>query len=271
MAVYAIGDIQGCFDELQRLLEHLDFDPAKDRLWFTGDLVNRGPKSLATLRFVKSLGDRAITVLGNHDLHLLAVNEGLNSTRKKDTLDKTLHAADAPELLDWLRHRPLLHYDKTLKTILVHAGLPPQWTLKRARKNAAKVEKKLRGSKYREFLANMYGNQPNQWSKDLSGMNRLRFITNALTRLRYCTPSGKMDFDHKLAPGTQPELLLPWFRVPERRSMDTRIVFGHWSTAGYLFENNVIALDTGCIWGGNLTAIRLDSPHSHPTSVSCNR
>ena len=271
MALYAIGDIQGCYDELQRLLEHLDFDPDKDQLWLTGDLVNRGRKSLPTLRFVKSLGDRAVTVLGNHDLHLLAVSEGLQNSRKKDTLEQILTAPDVAELLDWLRHRPLLHYDKKLNTLLVHAGLPPQWTLKRALRCAGKVEKKLRGPKYRKFLAGMYGNKPNQWSRDLSGKDRLRFITNALTRLRYCTSAGAMDFDHKQAPGSQPKALLPWFRIPDRRSADTRIVFGHWSTAGYLFENNVIALDTGCIWGGNLTAIRLDSPHSHPTSVACRK
>jgi bis(5'-nucleosyl)-tetraphosphatase (symmetrical) len=271
MAVYAIGDVQGCHDELQRLLDHLNYDQGKDCLWFTGDLVNRGPKSLKTLRFAKSLGDRAITVLGNHDLHLLAVYEGLQTTRKKDTLDAILNAPDAPILLDWLRHRPLLHYDKTLNTIMVHAGLPPQWTLKRARKCARKVEKKLQGPKYQKFLANMYGNQPHQWSKELRGLDRLRFITNALTRLRYCSVEGEIDFEHKLAPGTQPQPLLPWFQVPNRHSKDVRIVFGHWSTAGYRHENNTLALDTGCIWGGNLTAIRLDSPHSHPTSISCSR
>jgi bis(5'-nucleosyl)-tetraphosphatase (symmetrical) len=269
MAVYAIGDIQGRFDELERLLDHLSFDSSTDQLWFTGDLVNRGPKSLATLRFVKSLGDRAITVLGNHDLHLLAVSEGLQTLRKKDTLDEILDAPDAPDLLLWLRHRPILHYDQGLNTLMVHAGLPPQWTLKRARKCARKVEKELRGDKYKDYLANMYGNKPNQWSEDLSGMDRLRFATNVFTRMRYCTPEGEMDFEHKLAPGTQPDSLVPWFQVLERRSIETKIVFGHWSTAGYRIENNAIALDTGCIWGGSLTALRIDFPHFHPTSISC--
>ena len=269
MAVYAIGDIQGCYDELQRLLDHLNFTPDEDSLWFTGDLVNRGPKSLATLRFVKSLGGHSVAVLGNHDLHLLAVSEGMQTIRKKDTLDKILSAPDAAELLHWLRHRPMLHYDETLNTIMVHAGLPPQWTLKRARKSARKVEKKLRGPNYRDFLAAMYDNKPDKWSKELRGIDRLRFITNALTRLRYCTADGKMDFAQKMAPESQPESLFPWFQAPGRRSIDTKIVFGHWSTAGYRIENNTIAVDTGCIWGGNLTAVRLDSPHLHSSNISC--
>ncbi|RUM94154.1 MAG: diadenosine tetraphosphatase [Thiothrix sp.] len=269
MSIYAIGDIQGCYDELQRLLDHLNFTPDKDHLWFTGDLVNRGPKSLATLRLVKSLDDHAVTVLGNHDLHLLAVSEGLQTLRKKDTLDKILDAPDAAELLHWLRHRPILHYDEALNTMMVHAGLPPQWTLKRAQKCARKVEKKLRGPKHLNFLAKMYDNKPDKWSKELSGMDRLRFITNAFTRLRYCTPDGRMNFDQKMAPGSQPDLLLPWFQVPGRRSISTKIIFGHWSTAGYRIENNTIAIDTGCIWGGSLTAVCLDSPHFHSTNISC--
>ncbi len=269
MAVYAIGDIQGCYDELQHLLDRLSFNPEEDYLWFTGDLVNRGPKSLATLRLVKSLGEHAITVLGNHDLHLLAVAAGFQTLRKKDTLDKILNASDAVDLLHWLRHRPMLHYDSRLNTAMVHAGLPPQWTLKRAQKCAHRVEKKLRGPKYKDFLAQMYDNKPNQWSKELTGIDRLRFITNALTRMRYCSADGTLDFNQKMAPGNQPESLLPWFRIPGRRSIGTRIIFGHWSTAGYRIENNTVAIDTGCIWGGNLTAVRLDSPHLYTTSFSC--
>ena len=269
MAIYAIGDVQGCLSELHQLLEKIRFDPAGDRLWFCGDLVNRGPASLETLRFIRSLGDTAISVLGNHDLHLLAVSTGAQSLKRKDTLRTILDAPDAGELLDWLRHRPMLHYSKPLKTALVHAGLPPQWSVKKARKLAREVEECLRHGDYHAFFQQMYGNKPARWRNSLTGIERLRFITNALTRIRYCDEKGRLDFDNKLGPNGNGNGLMPWFRVPGRKSASKRIVFGHWSTLGFVNENNVIGLDTGCVWGGQLTAYRLDIPVAHPISMVC--
>ena len=262
MAVYAIGDIQGCYDELRSLLDLCRFDPAQDRLWFTGDLVNRGPDSLAVLRFVRDLGERAISVLGNHDLHLLALAEGLGKANPADTLQPVLDAPDRDELLHWLRHRPLLHYDAGIDTALIHAGLPPQWDLRDARARSAELEAVLRGDDYRDFLAHMYGNQPKRWAMDLAGWERLRFIVNCFTRLRYCRADGELCLKAKGEPGTQPPGCLPWFQVPGRRSAETRVVFGHWSTLGLHHDDNVLALDTGCLWGGLLTAARLDGDHA---------
>jgi bis(5'-nucleosyl)-tetraphosphatase (symmetrical) len=256
MAVYAIGDVQGCFAELQRLLEKLHFDPAADRLWFTGDLVNRGPRSLETLRFVRALGDAAVTVLGNHDLHLLAVAHGVSRTRRRDTFGDVLGAPDRDELLDWLRRQPLLHREGGF--YLIHAGLPPQWSAEEAERHAAEVEAVLAGEDYPEFFRHMYGDQPDLWSDSLEGWDRLRFITNCLTRIRYCEHDGRVDFKQKGAPGSQPPLLMPWFAVPERRSKGENILFGHWSTLGFYAEQGVFCLDTGCLWGGELTALRLD-------------
>lgn len=256
MAVYAIGDVQGCYAELQGLVEALRFDPAVDRLWFTGDLVNRGPQSLETLRFVRSLGNAAVTVLGNHDLHLLAVASGISHTRRRDTFGDVLGAADRDELMDWLRRRPLLHGEGGF--YLIHAGLPPQWRIEEAENHAAEVEACLRGGDYPELLRRMYGDQPDLWSEALDGWERLRFITNCLTRLRYCTAGGRLEFHQKGRPGSQPQGLLPWFEVPGRRSRDAGIVFGHWSTLGFYRGENVVCLDTGCLWGGQLTALRLD-------------
>ncbi len=259
MGIYAIGDIQGCFDDLQRLLELIRFDPAHHRLWFTGDLVNRGPRSLETLRFVRQLGESAVTVLGNHDLHLLAIH-ATNSTCtcKHDTLSGVLQAPDRDELLHWLRHRPLLHFDASLNTALLHAGLPPQWNIGQARRHAAEVECALRGTGWRDFFRHMYGNRPSLWSDGLQGWERLRFIVNCLTRLRYCTAEGAIDLRSKGPPGSQPAGLLPWFQVPDRSSRDTRILFGHWSTLGLQQDDNIYALDSGCLWGGSLTALSLD-------------
>ncbi len=269
MAIYAIGDIQGCFDALQRLLEQIKFSPDSDQLWFTGDLVNRGSKSLETLRFVKQLGKQAITVLGNHDLHLLAIDAGYCKLNKgSDTLLPVLTAPDREELLEWLRYRPLLHLDTGLNTAMIHAGLPPQWDITQAQQRATEVETVLRGKKWRSFFKHMYGNQPEYWSKELQGWDRLRFIVNCFTRLRYCTTKGKIDFREKGKPGTQPPGLLPWFEIPNRKSQDTRIIFGHWSTLGLWKTDNICAIDTGCLWGGSLTAVQLDG-EMKITSIPC--
>jgi bis(5'-nucleosyl)-tetraphosphatase (symmetrical) len=260
MAVYAIGDIQGCGDEFERLLERIQFNPEHDTLWLTGDLVNRGPRSLDVLRWVKSLGDAAITVLGNHDLHLLALALAPNEKRKaKDTLDDILNAPDRDELLHWLRHQPLLHHDAQLRRTLIHAGLPPQWDLALAQACAREVETALRDiQRARELFEHMYGDEPDQWRDDLQGMARLRFITNSLTRLRVCTSDGRLKLKEKTPLAELKPGLLPWFRVPQRRSRNERIVFGHWSALGFYDQDNVLGLDTGCVWGGALCAMRLD-------------
>ncbi|MBI5461769.1 MAG: symmetrical bis(5'-nucleosyl)-tetraphosphatase [Gammaproteobacteria bacterium] len=258
MAVYAIGDIQGCYRELQHLLDYLRFDPAHDRLWFAGDLVNRGPHSLETLRFVRNLGDAALTVLGNHDLHLLAAADDPARIKAGDTLHPILDATDREELLAWLRHQPLLHHDATLGFTLVHAGLPPQWDLAQAQACAHEVETVLRGADHADYFAHMYGNGPTLWAEELSGWERLRFITNCLTRLRYCDNDGHTALAFKGAPGSQPEGFLPWFSLPQRRTRDLNILFGHWSTLGPRDDPGIYPLDGGCLWGGQLTALRLD-------------
>lgn len=257
MATYAIGDLQGCYDEFRLLLDHIKFDDSCDHLWLVGDLVSRGPQSLAVLRFVKNLGKQAITVLGNHDMHLLAVSQGNRSHYKDDSLDQVLAAPDRDELLYWLRHRPLLHYSKKKNYVLVHAGFPPEWDLAMAMKYANEVEQVLRGDEFSELMKDLYGNQPNQWSNELTGINRWRFIINCFTRLRYCHPNGVLNLKEKGPLGSQPAELLPWFEVPHRLSAKERIIFGHWSTLGLVTRNNVWALDTGCLWGGQLTALRI--------------
>lgn len=268
MAVYAVGDLQGCLDPLQRLLEQIAFDPAADRLWLVGDLVNRGPQSLATLRFVHGLGEAAVSVLGNHDLHLLAVAETGQGLRSGDTLQEILDAPDAGELLDWLRRRPLLHHDAALGWSMVHAGLPPQWDLTLARTCAAEVERALRETPAALF-AEMYGDRPDLWTDALRGAERLRFCLNAFTRMRYVDAAGRLDHDCKEAPANAPAGLVPWFRAPGRLSAGERIVCGHWSTLGLVDENGVIALDTGCVWGGKLSAVRLDAPARPVVAVDC--
>ncbi len=269
MATYAIGDIQGCFDALEFLLEKIAFDPLKDTLWFAGDLVNRGDKSLETLRFIKNLGERAISVLGNHDLTLLALSEGCENI-KHHTLDDILNAPDRTELIDWLRTQPLLHHDKSLGYTMVHAGLPPQWDLKLAQQCAHEVEQVLRSDNYREFLANMFGNKPRKWKNSLQGWDRLRFITNSFTRMRYCKPSGKLNFTDKGVIGSQKEGYIPWYEVPNRKNQDLKIIFGHWSTLfGHTSQPDVFALDTGCLWGGSLTAMRLDCTEPEYVAVEC--
>jgi bis(5'-nucleosyl)-tetraphosphatase (symmetrical) len=260
MAVYAIGDVQGCYDPLQRLLDLLHFDPVVDTLWLVGDLINRGPHSVEVLRLVQGLGERAAVVLGNHDLTLLAVAAGQVKPKRKDTFHSILDAPDGAELLDWLRRRPLLHHDPALGFTMVHAGLPPQWDLELARRGAQEVEAALRGPNGEDFLGRMFGGEPRRWRDDLTGYDRLRFIVNALTRMRFCTADGTLSFAEKGPPGSQEPGLLPWFAVPRRRNADLHIVFGHWAALGYYRAPGIYALDSGCVWGNRLTAIRLDAP-----------
>jgi len=258
MATYAVGDVQGCYDELRILLDAIRFDPAADRVWFVGDLVNRGPKSLKTLRFIRSLGDSAVCVLGNHDLHLLAIALSDSAPSSTRSLDNILRAKDCGEILDWLRFQPLAHYDKDLNTLMVHAGVIPQWSVKDVLARAQEVEQALQGKQPEKFLDKMYGKKPNIWSDDLTGNDRLRFITNCLTRIRFLTEKGALDFDEKLGPKTAPKNLTPWFKADDRKTADTRIAFGHWSTLGLMDKPNLLSLDTGCVWGGALTAIQLE-------------
>lgn len=255
MATYAIGDIQGCFEALERMLELIRFDPTEDRLWFVGDLVNRGPDSLATLRFIKDLGERAITVLGNHDLHLLTVAAGHARLHKGDTVQDILDAPDREDLLHWLRTRKLMHAQDGWA--MVHAGLLPQWTIEQALELAGEVEHVLAGPDHLDLLGAMYGNQPDAWRDDLTGHDRLRVIINAMTRLRLCTRTGQMDFKHKSAPRLLPAGHFPWYAVPGRASAGRYIVFGHWSTLGLHAADDVVALDSGCLWGNALSAMRL--------------
>ena len=262
MATYAIGDVQGCAEALFSLLDLIAFDREHDRLWFVGDLVNRGPHSLEVLRFVRGLGERAVSVLGNHDLHLLASAAGAREPRAKDTFGDVLGAPDRDTLLDWLRTRPLLHLDEESGFAMVHAGLPPQWTLQEAQALAREVEEVLCGTAADAFFREMYGNEPRRWSPALSDSARLRFVVNALTRLRYITSDGALEFRHAGPPGTQASGLVPWFEAPGRRSRESHIVFGHWATL-QLHEpvdpvHRVHHLDTGCVWGGALSAMRLE-------------
>ena len=258
MATLAIGDIQGCFDSFRRLLDICHFDPARDRLWLVGDLVNRGPKSLKTLRLIKSLGSAAQIVLGNHNLYLLMVAEGGAKYRgKDDTLQGILDAKDREELLDWLRHQPLCYTEGNY--CMVHAGLLPQWSAIQARELSREVEKVLQGPNYREFILNLWGSEPASWSNELSGWQRLRVIVNAMTRMRFCTPDGVMEFKTKGELVNAPAGHLPWFEVPNRQSADSVLVTGHWSALGLQITPNRLALDSGCLWGGHLTAVRLEN------------
>ncbi len=256
MSIYAIGDVQGCFGTLCCLLERIAFDAARDRLWFAGDLVNRGPRSLETLRFVRNLGVSALTVLGNHDLSLLMAAEGLGKRSRGDTFDDVLTATDRTELLDWLRHQPLFHVEDGF--CLVHAGLLPAWDVMLAQALAGEVENALTGTNWREFLAHLWGSEPAAWDAELTGWARLRVIVNAMTRLRFCTPEGMMDFQTKGETASAPAGYLPWFAVPNRRSADATLIFGHWSALGLKVWPHLLATDSGCVWGGMLTAIRLE-------------
>lgn len=253
MATYAIGDIQGCFEALGALLERIAFDRARDRLWFVGDLVNRGPHSLEVLRFVRELGERTTVVLGNHDLHLACLAEGSTRRRADDTLDAVLAAPDARELLAWLRQRSLLHVENGYA--MVHAGLLPQWSLERAQGLAREVESALRAPDYRELLAHLYGSEPRSWDESLTGWERLRVIVNAMTRMRFCTPAGTMEFSAK---GIEPPAgYVPWFETRAARFEPT-LVCGHWSALGLSVSRRLVALDSGCVWGGALSALRLE-------------
>ncbi len=260
MATYAIGDIQGCHDELCRLLEKVNFDTSRDTLWFCGDLVNRGGQSLAVLRLVKSFGERAIVVLGNHDLSLLAIAERQTADQEKvnPELREVLFAPDRNELLYWLRTRPLLHIDRGLGFLLVHAGLAPRWNVDEAERSAREVEMRLRGDGASRLLKAMFGNKPDQWSPRLQGLDRLRATINVLTRMRYCDVRGRIAYGEKGAPGSQRPGLYPWFEVPGKSARDLRIVCGHWSTLGRFAGMGVYAIDGGCVWGGELIALRLD-------------
>lgn len=268
MAVYAIGDVQGCYEPLLRLLDKLHFDPDIDRIWLTGDLVNRGPHSVETLRHISTLGTAATTVLGNHDLTLLAVAEGHVKPGKKDTFYDVLDAPDAAELLAWVRGLPMLHHDAGLGFTMVHGGLSPHWDLAQALACAREVEAVLRGPGYPEFLAHMFGSEPRVWRDDLEGLPRLRHIVNVMTRMRFVFADGSLCYDQKGAPGSQPPDLMPWFEVPWRRNADLRIITGHWAALGYFRAPGIYALDSGCIWGQHLTAFRLDA-HDVPCCVDC--
>ncbi len=255
-SIWMIGDVQGCCSPLDRLLSHPDLvgDPLS-RFWFAGDLVNRGPQSLDTLRRIIDLGDRATVVLGNHDLHLLATAAGVRKPSKSDTLEPILRAPDAADLINWLRARPLAHFEQN--HLLVHAGTLAKWDVAKTLSLAGEVQDALRGPNWQKALQKMYGNEPATWKEDHKGGKRMRVIINALTRMRLCTPNGHMEFATKVTPGAWPPGLVPWFDVPNRATRDVTTVFGHWSTLGLLQRPDVICLDTGCVWGGSLTALRL--------------
>jgi bis(5'-nucleosyl)-tetraphosphatase (symmetrical) len=268
MALYAIGDIQGCGAAFDALLRKLAFRPSRDRLWLVGDLVNRGPESLRVLRRVMDLGRSVTCVLGNHDLHLLATVAGRRELSPADTFAEVLSAPDAQDIVDWLRHRPLLHHDARAKRVLVHAGIPPGWTVQEARAQAREIETLLRGPKWRASLRTMYGNEPTVWSRKLDREERRRYTINALTRMRYCDRRGRLDLSESGPPGSQPKGLRPWFDVDNRRSRNVHIFFGHWAALGLMRRTDVTALDSGCVWGGCLTAVRLDKP-TRPIKVQC--
>jgi bis(5'-nucleosyl)-tetraphosphatase (symmetrical) len=261
MATYAVGDLQGCLEPLQCLLKQVAFDPARDKLWLVGDLVNRGPQSLETLRFLYSIRDSLVCVLGNHDLHLLAVGHNIERLKKADTLREILDAPDRPELLDWLRQQNLMHYDEQRNIALVHAGIPPQWSLRKALKCAAEVEEALRDdNRITPYLDGMYGNEPTKWNNDLTGVERLRVITNYFTRMRFCTSEGKLDLKGKEGIDTAPLGYAPWFKYKERKTKGLKIIFGHWAALeGRCDEPGFFALDTGCVWGGAMTLMNVDT------------
>lgn len=257
MATYAIGDIQGCYHAFQALLKKINFNPQRDQLWLVGDIINRGSGSLAVLRWCFDHQDSLQMVLGNHDLHAIVVSHGIKKPHRSDTLQAIFDAPDADTLLTWLRHQPLMVRNEDY--VMVHAGLLPQWSIEDAIGLAKEVETALQADDYVDFLNHMYGNKPKHWQEDLTGYDRLRVITNAMTRMRVCTPEGKLDFDFKGQLTDMPDGLLPWFAVPNRASQQQKIVCGHWSALGLHQQQNVYALDTGCLWGGMLTAMCLET------------
>ena len=271
MPTYAIGDVQGCYRELRSLLRECGFDARRDRLWFVGDLVNRGPASLDVLRFVADLGDRAQAVLVNHDLHLIASARGIRPLRAKDTFHDVLDAADGEALLDWLRERPVIHRDPERGFVMVHAGVAPAWTIDDAIVHGGELSRALRAPDHPRLLAGMYGNEPDRWRKSLSGLDRLRFITNAFTRMRYCRRDGRLDFSETGPPGAQDPSLVPWFELRDARADGSRIVFGHWATlqldTALSRDLHARHVDTGCVWDGSLTALRLEDDREF--SVGC--
>ncbi len=271
MSTYAVGDVQGCYPELRSLLRECGFDARRDRLWFVGDLVNRGPCSLEVLRFVADLGDRAHTVLGNHDLHLVATARGVRGLRGKDTFDDVLDATDGDALVDWLRDRPMLHHDPERAFVMVHAGIAPAWTVDDAIRHGAELSGALRSPGHRRLLKNVYGDEPGRWRDSLAGFDRLRFIANAFTRMRYCHADGRLDFRETRPPGAGDPSLAPWYTLREAGADGVGIVFGHWATLQLLAplprNLHVRHVDAGCVWGGSLTALRLEDDREF--SVRC--
>lgn len=259
MATYAIGDIQGCLEPLQCLLKKIEFNPRNDKLWLAGDLINRGPDTLATLRFLYRLRDSITIVLGNHDLHFIAVYYGLRKRGKNDTLDELLRAPDCADLVYWLRQQKLVHHDPALNFTMVHAGIPPQWDLHDALARSREVEAVLQTDKVEQFLAGMYGNLPGRWDDNLDGVDRWRLITNYFTRMRFCSVDGELELQTKESADAAPQGFAPWFSFAERKTYSDKIVFGHWAALeGRTDVENAYALDTGCVWGGSLTALRLN-------------
>ena len=269
MAVYAIGDVQGCLQALQSLLRKIGFAAQRDQLWFVGDLVNRGRESLETLDFVRSLGSSARCVLGNHDFHLLRTYAGLSPPPSDGSFDAFLASHQRHGLVDWLRKQPLFHYDPGLNTAMVHAGLLASWSFTDAQKLSAEVETQLRMPAYRDFLAQFYGNKPEHWENGLRGVHRLRLIVNIMTRMRFQAEDGRLDFLNKGKPGSQANGLSPWFEYPHCRRADELLVVGHWSALGFMHRFGILAIDTGCVWRGRLSAVRLDSEDKKPISVPC--
>jgi len=268
MTTYVVGDLHGCLDALKRLLDNLKFDSNKDRLWFVGDLINRGPQSLQTLRFVRDLGTQAISVLGNHDLHLLAVKAGIRKTSPRDTLHEILTAHDAESLCDWLRKQPLLFHDSSSGCTLVHAGLHPAWDLATARSLATELELQLAAPDYQDFLRQVYRDSPVCWDPAMRGAERWCFALNCFTRMRYLRQSGELDFSCNGPPNSAPSDLVPWFNMPDRQHDSLKILFGHWASLGALKREGLYALDKGCVWGGSLAALSLDTYALHQVPCS---
>jgi len=265
--IYLVGDLQGCCNPLEQLLATIDFSPSRDRLYLLGDLVNRGPDSLGVLRRLRDMGDAAVCLLGNHDLHLLAVANGVRAPHRSDTLDAILQAPDRDAWLEWLRARRLAVHEHGW--LMVHAGVLPQWDAAEVMRLAAEAEAMLRGPDLHGFLTVMYGNHPARWDEALQGADRWRCVINSLTRLRFCSADGTMDFAVKEGADSAPEGLMPWFKVPGRRTEGTPIAFGHWSTLGLINQPDLMALDTGCIWGGQLTAVRVDGGRREVVQIDC--